>query len=161
MPEIRPSLTDPGIMIATVGGIGWLPWAPGTWGSLAAVPVGWILIEAGGAVTLVVCCAGLFLLGMWACDRHAAITGTHDSGACVIDEVAGQWVVLLATPLDPAAYAAAFIVFRLLDILKPWPANWADRSVGGGFGVMLDDLIAGLQGAAIMLIGTAVFSALA
>lgn len=150
MAEGRPSLADPAVMAATVFGIGWLPKAPGTWGSLAALPVGWWLMASGGPWVLAAVAAVVFGIGIWACAGYARATGTHDAGACVIDEVVGQWLVLLVTPLDPLFYLAAFLAFRFFDILKPWPTGWADRAVHGGFGVMLDDVLAGIQGAAVM-----------
>ena len=150
MTEPRPSLADPGVLIATVGGIGWLPKAPGTWGSLAALVPGWLIVDLGGIQALAGCIIAVFLAGIWACDRYSNVTATHDAGACVIDEVVGQWIVLLVVPLDPWLYVAAFAAFRLFDITKPWPASWADRAVPGGLGVMLDDVFAGIQGAAVI-----------
>lgn len=146
----RPSLADPAVMAATVFGIGWLPKAPGTWGSLAALPVGWWLMGHGGPWMLAAVAVVVFVVGVWACAGYARATGTHDAGACVIDEVVGQWLVLLVTPLDPLFYLGAFLLFRFFDILKPWPTGWADRNIHGGLGVMLDDVLAGLQGAAVM-----------
>jgi phosphatidylglycerophosphatase A len=150
MTEPRPSLANPAVLLATVFGIGWLPRAPGTWGSLAALPFGWWIMTTGGVAALAGAIAGAFVIGIWACAGHAKATGTHDDGACVIDEVVGQWIVLLAAPLDPLFYAGAFVAFRFFDIVKPWPAGWADRNVHGGLGVMLDDVFAGIQGAAVM-----------
>lgn len=150
MAEPRPSLADPAVLLATVFGIGWLPKAPGTWGSLAALLVGWWIVSHGGQWMLAAAAGAAFVIGIWACAGYARATGTHDAGACVIDEVVGQWLVLLVTPLDPLFYLGAFLLFRLFDILKPWPTGWADRTIKGGLGVMLDDVLAGLQGAAVM-----------
>jgi phosphatidylglycerophosphatase A len=150
MTEPRPSLSNPAVLLATVFGIGWLPKAPGTWGSLAALPAAWWLMSVGGVEALAVASVVVFAIGVWACGGYSKATGTHDAGACVIDEVVGQWIVLLVVPLDPMFYAAAFLVFRFFDIVKPWPTGWADRAVHGGFGVMLDDVLAGIQGAVVM-----------
>ena len=150
MTEPRPSLANPAVLLATVFGIGWLPKAPGTWGSLAALPLGWWIVASGGWPALLGALLVVFAVGVWACAGYSKATGTHDAGACVIDEVVGQWIVLLVLPLDPLFYLGGFLVFRLFDIVKPWPAGWADRNVHGGFGVMLDDVFAGLQGAAVM-----------
>lgn len=68
----------------------------------------------------------------------------------MIDEVVGQWIVLLVVPLNPLIYVGAFVAFRFFDILKPWPTGWVDRNIHGGTGVMLDDVLAGIQGAAVM-----------
>ena len=82
--------------------------------------------------------------GIWASGEYKRLSGKHDSGAIVIDEVAGQWIALLFVPLDPLLYGAAFLLFRVFDIVKPFPANWADREMKGGLGVMADDLVAGI-----------------
>ncbi len=80
--------------------------------------------------------------GCWAAGTVAKARGIADPGEIVIDEVAGQLLVLLAAPPDPLAWLLAFALFRLFDIWKPWPVGWADRHVGGGFGIMLDDVLA-------------------
>ncbi len=84
----------------------------------------------------------VFGLGWWAAGAVAKTSGVRDPGAVVIDEVAGQWLVLLAAPLDPLAWALAFLLFRIFDIWKPWPVRWVDQHVEGGFGIMLDDVLA-------------------
>jgi phosphatidylglycerophosphatase A len=127
---------------ATWFGAGLLPWAPGTWGSLAALPLAWLLMAAGGALLLLAAAVLVFALGLWASDRYMKAVGVHDPGAIVIDEVAGQWLTLAVAPLDPLAYLLGFVLFRIADVLKPWPANWLDRRVGGAFGVMIDDVAA-------------------
>jgi len=127
---------------ATWFGAGLLPWAPGTWGSLLALPFAWALAAAGGAWLLLAAAALVFGLGLWAADRYMRAVGVHDPGAIVVDEVAGQWLTLAVAPLDPLAYLAGFLLFRVFDVLKPWPAGWLDRRVGGAFGVMIDDIAA-------------------
>ena len=84
----------------------------------------------------------VFLAGWWASALVAKASGLADPGAIVVDEVAGQWLVLLAAPRDPLAWALAFVLFRIFDIWKPWPVRWADRHIHRGFGIMLDDLLA-------------------
>ena len=86
----------------------------------------------------------MFLIGIWAAERYMAAVGIHDPTAVVIDEIAGQWLTLAIAPLDPFAYAAGFVLFRVFDVLKPWPVSWLDRRVSGGFGVMIDDIGAAL-----------------
>ena len=76
----------------------------------------------------------------------------RDPGAIVIDEVAAQWLVLLPAPLDPLSYAAAFVLFRIFDIWKPWPVRWADRRLSGGLGIMLDDLLAAVYAVLVFLV---------
>jgi phosphatidylglycerophosphatase A len=100
---------------------------------------------AGVAVATLI----IFIIGWWAA-ATVAKTSIKDPGAIVIDEVAGQWLVLVPVPLDPLAYALAFILFRIFDIWKPWPARWADRGVKGGLGIMLDDLLAAIYAAAAL-----------
>ena len=125
--------------------------APGTWGSLAALPVGWLLLSLGGPAALIVASLALFGLGIWAATVFFAKTGRHDVRQIVVDEVVGQWLPLLAVgalPADRSAgwleYLLAFALFRLFDVVKPWPIGWLDRHVHGGVGVMLDDIVAGL-----------------
>lgn len=150
----RPSpLSRPALLIATWFGCGLLPGAPGSWGSLAALPFAWAIAWAGGAGALLGAALLLFFLGWWAAGIAAAAFGAADPGAVVVDEVMGQWLTLAAAPLDPRAYAAGFVLFRLFDIVKPWPVRWADRRIAGGLGIMLDDGLAALYAAAILLIG--------
>jgi phosphatidylglycerophosphatase A len=144
------SLRDPAFLLATWFGAGLLPKAPGTWGSLAALPFAWIIASLGGPWALGLATVVVSLVGWWAAERVVRQTGIDDPGLIVIDEVAGQWLVLLLCPPNLWLYAAGFALFRLFDITKPWPAGWADRSVGGGLGVMLDDLLAAIYGLAIL-----------
>jgi phosphatidylglycerophosphatase A len=137
-------------LIATWFGAGLLPWAPGTWGSLAALPFAWVIATLLGAKALFVATVLLFFIGWWAAARVGRASGIKDAGAIVVDEVAGQWLTLAVTPADAGAYAAGFLLFRLFDITKPWPARWIDQHVGGGLGVMLDDIVAALYAAAAL-----------
>jgi phosphatidylglycerophosphatase A len=134
----------PAVLLGTWFGAGLLPVSPGTWGSLAALPFGWALAACWGAAGLIVGAALVFAVGCWAAGAIGRASGLKDPGAIVIDEVAAQWLVLAVAPLHLAPYAAGFLLFRIADILKPWPASWADRRVGGGFGVLLDDVIAAI-----------------
>ena len=129
-------------MLATWFGAGLLPIAPGSWGSLAALPFAWAIVSLWGAVGLAVAAAIAFLVGWWAAATIAKASAVKDPSAIVIDEVAAQWLVLLAAPPAPLPYALAFLLFRIFDIWKPWPARWADRHVKGGLGIMLDDFFA-------------------
>jgi len=138
--------------LATWFGAGRLPWAPGTWGSLAALPLAWLLLALGGPWLLLIAAALVFVLGLWASDRYMKAVGLHDPGAIVIDEVAGQWLTLAIAPLDPLAFLLGFVLFRVADVLKPWPANWLDRRVGGAFGVMIDDVAAAVYAGGVLAI---------
>ncbi|PZX19944.1 phosphatidylglycerophosphatase A [Palleronia aestuarii] len=141
-------------LIATFLYVGLLRPGPGTWGSLAALPVGWLLHLAGGPWVLVAGIVAAFALGLWATRQETARTGVEDPGEIVIDEVAGQWIALLPLSFGAArvgvdilalwpGWIAAFVLFRLFDIYKVGPVGWADRR-GDPLGVMLDDVIAGV-----------------
>ena len=139
--------------IVTVGFVGLIRPAPGTWGSLAALPLAWLVARGFGGAGLIVATLAVAALGLWA--TRAYLAGrAEDPSEVVIDEVAGQWVALWPVVLgalnnDVALLAlwpgwvAAFLLFRLFDITKPWLVGWADRQ-HGAVGVMLDDLIAGV-----------------
>ena len=148
--------------IATVFGIGYLRPAPGTWGSLAALPLVWALHTLGGFPALLAATIVVLVLGIWATAVMTRGSGNHDPSEIVVDEVAGQFIALL--PLSWAAWrmglpvttlwpgwVAAFVLFRLFDIWKPGPVGWADRR-NDATGVMLDDVIAGALAAAGMML---------
>ena len=143
----------PASLIATFFGAGHLRPAPGTWGSLAALPAAWALHALGGFPLLAAATALVFALGWWATVQLTRGAADEDPDEIVIDEVAGQWLALWAVSWPAWAHGlpvlalwpgwvAAFVLFRLFDIWKPGPVGWADRR-GGAFGVMLDDVIAG------------------
>jgi phosphatidylglycerophosphatase A len=144
----------PAALLATWFGTGLMPIASGTWGSAAALPFAYAILRAGGpergpwllgAAALVV-----FAVGVWAADIYARRAGVGDPGAIVIDEVAAQFLTLTVAPPRLLELALGFLLFRLFDVVKPWPANWADRTVKGGFGVMLDDVFAGIYAALVL-----------
>lgn len=142
-------------LIATCGGIGNLPKAPGTWGSLAALPLAWGLLVLGGPPALAAAALVLFLAGCWAAEVNGRATGVHDPGSVVVDEVVGQWLTLLAAPslaLGWRGLALGFLLFRLFDIWKPWPVRLADRRLKGGFGVMADDILAAVYGGLLLAV---------
>jgi phosphatidylglycerophosphatase A len=134
-------------LLATWFGVGLIPIAPGTWGSLAALPLAWVIRSLWGTISLAIAIAIVFFAGWWAAATVTKASAIKDPGAVVIDEVAGQWLVLLAAPRDPLAWVLAFSLFRIFDIWKPWPVRWADRNITGGLGVMLDDLLAAVYAA--------------
>ncbi len=131
-------------------GAGWLKPAPGTWGSAAALPLGWLLWWLGGTPALAICSILVFAVGWWASERIVRAEGLEDPSWVVIDEVVGQWLTLLLTPPSLLDYALGFALFRLFDIWKPWPVSWADQQIKGGLGIMLDDVLAGLMGLAVL-----------
>ncbi|MEM7023316.1 MAG: phosphatidylglycerophosphatase A [Pseudomonadota bacterium] len=145
--------TDPAFLVATWFGTGRLPIAPGSWGSLAALPFAAALAWLGGPLLVLVASALLLLAGVWAASRYMEAFGEHDPGAVVIDEVVGQWLAVAFLPLSPIGYLLGFVLFRITDVTKPWPANWIDRRMEGAWGVMLDDVVAGIYAAlAAMLV---------
>lgn len=146
----RVSGVSPEAVIATWFGVGLVPGAPGTAGSLAALPFAWAIMSYLGLRGLAVAIVVVFVAGVWAAGRYARARGVADPGSVVVDEVAGQWLAVILVPPDLLAYAIGFVLFRAFDIIKPWPISWLDRTVKGGFGVMLDDLLAGAL-AAILL----------
>jgi len=138
----------------TAFGSGMLRPAPGTWGSLVAVIAGYFMLKAGvDQIEMAAWVIGITLLSTKLIGSIETITGIHDAPEIVIDEVAGQWIALI--PLvgltgSPILFGMAFLLFRLFDIIKPWPIGWLDRHVDGGFGVMVDDLVAGIIAAIVI-----------
>ena len=153
--QIRIILSHPAGWIASGLGSGLSPYAPGTVGSLAALLLHFWLRELPWPVYLVVI-AAVFLLGTWAAQVMITRLRIADPGFIVIDEFVGQWLALIFVPHDWRWVIAGFVLFRVLDIAKPWPISWADREIHGGFGVMFDDAIAGaLAGLVLFLLATA------
>ena len=138
------SLRSPGVCLATWFGCGYLPKAPGSWGSLASLPFAWVIVVHYGPWALIAASIVVFLIGIWASNVYIKKSGISDPGPVVIDEVVGQWLTLAFVPAEVTVYAIGFILFRLIDIFKPWPVCWVDRKVIGGLGVMLDDVLAAL-----------------
>ena len=136
--------------LSTFGGLGNLPFAPGTWGSLVAIPIGWVVIEVFGNTSLLFVSFVVFLMGVWASSQFAKHRKTADPSSCVIDEVAGQLTVLSFFANDPVIMLSAFLTFRFFDIIKVWPTSWVDKNIRGGFGIMIDDIIAASQSIAVM-----------
>jgi phosphatidylglycerophosphatase A len=130
--------------LATWLGCGRVPHAPGTAGSLAALPLGALLLWQGGPLLLMAGALAVLVAGFWASARYVEATGEDDPGPVVIDEVAGQLIALVPVGLSPLGFLVAFVLFRVLDIAKPWPAGWIDRELPGAPGIMLDDVVAGV-----------------
>ena len=137
-----PELKKPSHLFATFFGIGLLKPAPGTWGSLAAVLL-WYFLDFLHSYTYIILPA--FILFSWlVCINADQDSESKDNSFIVIDEVAGMLIALSFIAHDAILYFFAFLLFRLLDISKPWPISWVDKNVKGGLGILLDDLIAGL-----------------
>ena len=136
--------------IATAGGAGYVPVAPGTAGTAVAVPLTWAIGGLGWAPFLAIT-AAVTLIGIWAASEADRCWGTHDSGRIVIDEVAGYMITMAAVDRrDWWTLAAGFVLFRLTDQLKPPPARMIDEKMGGGAGVVLDDVAAGVWSGVIL-----------
>lgn len=144
-PDVRFLLRHPAHFLALGFGSGLITPAPGTWGSIAALPLAVGLHLAGvQGVMLAWLALPLFVLGVWVCGVTGRALGVADSGHIVWDEIVAMLLVLAAVPATPVAWLAALLVFRVFDIVKPWPIRWLDARVHGGFGVMLDDVVAAL-----------------
>jgi phosphatidylglycerophosphatase A len=143
---LRPSwrflLRHPAHAIAFGFGAGLAPVAPGTWGTLLAFPVYWLVAPRIDPVNFLLMAGVLFTLGVWACELTGRAIGAPDHGGMVWDETVAFLLVLFFVPATLAWQAAAFLLFRVLDILKPPPIRYFERSLKNGFGVMLDDLVA-------------------
>ena len=152
------SFGHPAALIATWGGSGLLPGAPGTWGSLFTLPVAWLIAAQWGASALFAAAGIAFCAGLWASVRYLRTSPNKDPGTIVIDETVGQFLALALLPVDVLWYAAGFVLFRAADILKPWPASWADRALPGAWGVMTDDVFAALYPMAILYAAHAILT---
>ena len=158
-PPTRQILQSPVHLLAFGGVAGLSPVGPGTLGTMVGVAVWWVLSWLP-IIPYAVVVALLFVLGCWICGRSAKLIGVHDYGGIVFDEIVG--FLITATPLLESLHwrsgvlwpwlLAAFLLFRGFDIVKPPPIRWLDRHVGGGFGIMLDDAVAAIPAALILII---------
>ena len=143
--------TSSAALIATFFGSGLLKPASGTWGTLAALYPGFLIADYFGAYGLLAAAALAYGLGHWASTQWIAQSVDKDPSPIVIDEVVGMWLTLMAISvpinadlLTPGNILLAFVLFRIFDILKPWPVAWADSSLKGANGIMVDDVLAGI-----------------
>jgi phosphatidylglycerophosphatase A len=143
-------LRDPVHWIPFGFGVGLLPIAPGTCGSLAAVFLFWWLPPLPPVAHLLAI-AGGFIAGGWLCGMSARRLGAHDHPGIVLDEIVAMWAVLAVMPRQASWTILALLLFRVLDVWKPWPIREADHRIGGGLGIMLDDALAAALAAAILL----------
>lgn len=142
-------LKSPTQLLAFGFGAGLSPRAPGTLGTVVAVPLYWLLSGLDlVSYTAVVVVA--FVAGVWICDRASRQLQVHDHPGIVWDEFVGYWIALWALPVHWTWMLAGFVVFRVFDIAKPWPIGWLDKRVKGGFGIMIDDVIAGVMACATL-----------
>ncbi len=145
----RVALRTPAGFIAFGFGAGLARHAPGTMGTLVAVPFAWLLKQLpagwyGPAVLLT------FLAGIYLCGSASRALGRKDPGGIVWDEMVGYWLTIALLPVTWAWWLAAFVLFRFFDIVKPWPITLAEKRLGGGLGIMLDDIVAALYAMAVL-----------
>lgn len=140
-PTFRELLGNPDHLFAFGFGSGLAPKAPGTFGTLAAVPIYW-LIQDLSVPLYVLWLLITFALGVYWCHRSSRALGVHDHGGIVWDEMVGYWLTLFLAPAGWVWMVVGFILFRFFDVLKPWPISWLDRHVEGGLGIMVDDVLA-------------------
>ena len=150
-PRLSPRLLrDPVHFFALGFGSGLAPKAPGTAGTLVGVLLDPLLRLLGLELRIGVV-AVMFVVGVWLCGESARRLGEHDHGGIVWDEIVGYLALMLVLPAGWPWAVAGFVVFRFFDILKPWPIRQLDHGVGGGFGIMLDDIVASVWGALVLL----------
>ncbi len=140
---------DPVHFLAFGFGTGLAPFAPGTFGSLPGVLLFWLTLDFGLYVQLGIALA-LAAAGIWICGESARRIGVHDHGGIVWDEIAGMYVTLFLAPVSVSGFVLAFVLFRVMDIVKPWPIRDLDHRMHGGLGIMLDDLLAALYAASLL-----------
>ncbi len=156
MTKPRPDWSNPVHLLAFGLGSGAVPKAPGTAGTLAAIPL-YLLLQPLSPLFYLLLVMALFVLGIWLCGKTARDLGVHDPGGIVWDEWVGFLVTLWLAPSGWVWLVSGFLLFRVFDILKPWPIRWLDRQVEGGVGIMLDDLLAGVYAFALLQLGVYLF----
>ena len=142
-PTFKQLLANPNHLFAFGFGSGLAPKAPGTFGTLAAIPFFLLLQNLSWPVYLSWLLI-TFALGVLWCDRSSKALGVHDHGGIVWDEFVGYWITMFMAPAGWVWILVGFVLFRFFDILKPWPISWLDKKVHGGFGIMIDDALAGI-----------------
>lgn len=145
----RISLANPQHFLAVGFGSGLIPLMPGTFGTLAGLPLVWLLAQSSWYV-YISCCLIAILVGIKVCQTTSDAMQVHDHGSIVWDEIAGILVTFILLPVNWLTLVVGFILFRLLDIIKPWPIRTFDKKIHGGLGIMLDDIVAGALACAIL-----------
>lgn len=155
-PSLKQLLVNPVQLLAFGFGSGLSKKAPGTMGTLVAIPFYYCLIQFYAGFYLPVLLL-VVISGIWICGKAAEDIGVHDHGGIVWDEIAGYLLTMYWVGFSWQNVLIGFVLFRIFDIAKPWPINWLDKKVKGGFGIMVDDLLAGLMSAACLYGTTVLF----
>ncbi|MGK0475626.1 MAG: phosphatidylglycerophosphatase A [Oleispira sp.] len=141
---VKPNLRNPIHLLAFGLGSGCAPKAPGTFGTLAAIPFWWLFLQDVPLIPYLCVLIAGFAFGVYLCEQTSKDLGVHDHGGIVWDEWIGLWITYIALPAGIEWIIIGFALFRFFDILKPWPIKWLDEKVHGGFGIMIDDVLAGV-----------------
>ena len=150
-PNLRDVLRHPIQFIAVGFGSGLLPKMPGTYGTVVAIPL-YIVMSSLSLITYTLITLALILFAIYACHVTARSFAAHDHPSIVIDEIVGYLVTMIAVPCTWLWILVGFLLFRLFDIWKPWPIRWLDHHVQGGLGIVVDDLLAGVYAAILLLL---------
>ena len=148
-PPLTSLLRNPVHLLAFGFGSGCAPKAPGTFGTLIGIPIYW-LMQSLAPLPYAVLVVAMFAAGVWICERTSRDLGVHDHGGIVWDEIVGYLITMFMAPMGWEWIVAGFVLFRLFDIFKPWPVSVADKKLGGGFGIMFDDVLAGVYAALVL-----------
>ncbi|MAV17737.1 MAG: phosphatidylglycerophosphatase A [Candidatus Micropelagos sp.] len=151
-PPEKLSIFSPVTLLASFGGSGFITPASGTWGSLAALPIATYILFNYSGLYLLYLSFTLFLIGMWVCREWLNAVGDQDNdpSMIVIDEAAGLSLTLAFAEMSLISVFLGFALFRLFDIAKPWPISWLEKRFSGAFGIMIDDMVAGLLAGIIL-----------
>lgn len=155
----KPNFKDPIHWLAFGLGSGLSPKAPGTFGTIAALPIFYFLLQDLAPWAFILVLLVSFVIGVYACHKTSEDLGVHDHGGIVIDEWVGMWLTMFLAPEGIMWLLWGFVLFRFFDIIKPWPIKWLDEHVHGGFGIMIDDVLAGVM-AWLCLQGTVLIMAI-
>ncbi len=153
----RKTFTNPWYFLALGFGSGLAPKAPGTFGTLAALPV-YLVLNQFSPVVYLSSVLLAFVFGVWLCEHVANDMKVKDPGCIVWDEFVGLWITLFLLPVGWYWIVIGFGLFRFFDIVKPWPVSWADKSLTGGMGIMVDDVLAGFYSLACIQLASFLIS---
>lgn len=149
-PSLKQVFANPYHVFAFGFGSGLAPKAPGTFGTLAAIPLFMLLLQDLTWPLYLLWLLVTFALGVFWCDRSSKALGVHDHGGIVWDEFVGFWITMFMAPAGWMWIVIGFVLFRVFDIVKPWPISWLDKKVHGGFGIMIDDALAGVMACVVL-----------